>query len=123
MPMIFGCITLIDWFVPIFLENGYAPVGNCNKNIKLYVCYIISFGRLFGTMLIAINKQNQYTIVTIITAVLNSSSKYDIYKVFSFGPIGVAFASVISPEVVATTIQLWDVERICSYKNNFKIYD
>jgi O-antigen/teichoic acid export membrane protein len=108
MPMIFGCITLIDWFVPIFFGNGYAPVGNV---IKILSCMfvILSLGRLFGTMLIAINKQNQYTIVTIIAAVLNLVLNMTFIKYFHLGAIGVAFASVIS-EVVATTIQLWDVK-------------
>ena len=100
IPMIFGCTALIDWFVPIFFGSGYEPVGNI---IKILSCMfiVLSLGRLFGTMLIAINQQMQYTIVTIVAAVMNLLLNLVFLFYFHMGAIGVAVASVIS-EITAT---------------------
>lgn len=114
IPMIFGCTVLIDWFVPIFFGSGYEPVGNI---IKILSCMfiVLSLGRLFGTMLIAINQQMQYTIVTIVAAVMNLLLNLVFLFYFHMGAMGVAVASVIS-EITATVIQLWDVRSVVKIK-------
>lgn len=120
MPMILGCVLLIDWFVPIFFGSGYDPVGNI---IKVLSCMfiVLSLGRLFGTMLIAINQQMQYTIITIVAAVMNLLLNLVFLFYFHMGAMGVAIASVIS-EITATVIQLWDVKNVVKIKMMAKYF-
>ena len=103
IPMMVGCILIIDQFVPIFFGVGYEPVGNVIKILSL-LFVMLNLGRLFGTMLVAMKRQNEYTIVTIIAAVINLVLNLVFLKIFGMGAFGVAIASVVS-ESVATIIQ------------------
>ncbi len=107
LPMIIGCILAIDQFVPVFFGKGYEPVGNI---IKILSCMfiILNLGRLFGTLLVAIGKQNRYTFATIIVAVLNLFLNMVFIMGLHMGAIGVSIASIIS-ELVATSVQFWDI--------------
>jgi len=107
IPMVFGCLAVIDQFVPLFFGKGYEPVGDIIKILSV-MFIILNLGRLFGTILVAIQRQNQYTVVTIIAAILNLFLNYVFILNFHMGAVGVAIASVIS-ETIATLIQLWDV--------------
>lgn len=110
VPMIVGCWLLIDQFVPIFFGPGYEPTGII---IKILSCMflVLNFGRLFGTLLVAINQQNRYTTVTIVAASLNLVFNGLFIVVFKLGAIGVAIASVIS-ELSATLLQMWYIRKL-----------
>ena len=109
VPMLVGCWLLIDQFVPIFFGPGYEPTG---RIIKILSCMfiVLNFGRLFGTLLVAVNQQNRYTFVTIVAASLNFVFNGLFIVVFKLGAIGVAIASVIS-ELSATLLQMWYVRK------------
>lgn len=115
MPMMVGSWLVIDQFVPIFFGKGYEPVSII---IKILSCMfiVLNLGRLFGTLLVAINKQNQYTMVTIIAALINLMFNTLFILKYHFGAIGVACASVIA-ETCSAILQLWYVRKYIKIKD------
>lgn len=118
LPMMTGCFMLIDEFVPVFFGDGYEPVVQVIQMLSiLYV--VLSLGRLFGTLLIAEDKQNRYTMAVTIASIVNFGLNFAFLKFTSFGALGVSIASV-SAECVATTIQFYYIRDIVSIDSLFK---
>lgn len=114
LPMLVGCLIVIDEFVPVFFGSGYAPVIQVIQVLSiLYV--ILSLGRLFGTLLIAEDKQNRYTLAVTIASIVNFGFNVTFLKYTSLGAIGVSLASVLA-ECMATLIQFYYVRDVISKK-------
>lgn len=67
---------------------------------------VMSIEKLLGTVLIAYNKQNAYTMSVIVASIINISLNAFFICVLNLGAIGVAIASVIA-EAIAMLVQLW----------------
>lgn len=112
LPMMAGCLILIDEFVPAFFGNGYEPVVQVIQALSiLYI--VLSLGRLFGTLLIAEDKQNRYTLAVTIASIINFGFNCAFLKFTNLGALGVSFASVLA-ECVATVIQFCYIRDIIS---------
>ena len=105
IPMTLGCICVSDYFVPIFFGQGYGTVSPLMKILSM-LFIVMSIEKLLGTVLIAYNKQNAYTMSVIVASIINISLNAFFICVLNLGAIGVAIASVIA-EAIAMLVQLW----------------
>ncbi len=102
-PMLVGCIVISNQFVPIFLGDGYDPVKNLMK-IESLLFIVLGTGQMFGTTLVALNRQKNVSIAVISAAVTNIVFNYIFIKCFNLGAFGVAMASVLA-ETCSTLLQ------------------
>ena len=103
MPMMIGCFMLSQYFVPAFFGKGYEPVINI-MYILSPMFIILGLGSLLGSILIAINRQKQYTFAVSIAAICNLLLNFIFIKA-GYGAEGVAIATLAS-ELVSTIIQM-----------------
>lgn len=114
LPMMIGCLLVIDEFVPVFFGDGYSPVTRVIQVLSvLYI--VLSLGRLFGTLLVAENKQNKYTFAVTFASIVNFSLNFAFLQFTSLGAVGVSIASVVA-ETTATLLQLYYVKDTISIK-------
>lgn len=104
IPMMIGCICVSDYFVPVFFGQGYEMVSPLMKILSL-LFIVMSIEKLLGTILIAYNKQNIYTLSVVVASIVNISLNTFFICVVHINALGVAIASVIA-EIVAMIIQL-----------------
>lgn len=103
LPLCLGCIAVSDLFVPIFFGPGYDSVIG-NMRIQSFLLLVVSIGQFLGTYLVAINKQNKYTIAVTVTAICNLL--FNFILIHSYGSIGASISTVLS-EIIATVLQLF----------------
>lgn len=118
LPMLVGCILVAGEFVPLFFGDGYQPVVRLMQ-IESLLFVILSLGELFGTFLIAMNRQKKFTIAVTLAAVVNMTLNYLFIRTVNLGSMGAAIASVIA-EYVSTGMQLYFVKDLLEYKLIFR---
>lgn len=113
-PIMFGLISIVKKFVPIFYGTGYEKV------IVLIICICpillaIGLSNVIGIQyLLPTKQQNKYTISVVIGAITNLIFNYILIN--SFQSIGASIATVIA-EYTVTIVQFFLI------KNDFKILD
>lgn len=103
LPMMMGCILVIDQFVPVFFGPNYETVTPVIQVLST-LFLILSLGQLLGTLLVATHQQNQYTVGVTSAAVINLALNSYFLLHMHMGAIGVSIATVIS-ELIATIVQ------------------
>lgn len=117
IPLTVGCVCVSSSFVPIFFGPGYEEVVPLMKILSL-LFIVMSIEKLLGTILIAYNKHNIYTLSVIIASAINILLNALFIVVFHFDAIGVAVASVIA-EFVAMLVQLINLPSCFQRKSIF----
>ena len=115
VPLTIGCISVSDYFVPVFFGSGYDEVSPLMKILAI-LFIVMSIEKLLGTVLIAYSKQNIYTTSVVIASIVNVTLNLIFILVFQLDAIGVAIASVIA-EFVAMLVQLFNLPT-CFHKSN-----
>lgn len=103
-PMFLGCIIINPLFVPVFFGSGFEPVEQVLV-ILSFLFLVLSVGQLFGSILVAINKQQIYTKAVITAAALNFILNTVFIGYLKLGASGAATATVIA-EAICTIIQI-----------------
>ena len=112
LPSIAGLWAVADIFVPIFFGPGFdAVVLLLHVLSALFI--ILTLGQLFGVFLIAMDKQNQYTIAVSVAAVVNLILNAAL--IFRFGSVGVSISTLIA-EFGSTAIQGWYIRHLLDLK-------
>lgn len=115
IPLTIGCISVSNYFVPVFFGPGYDLVIPLMKILSL-LFIVMSIEKLLGTILIAYNKQNIYTLSVVIASIVNIIFNAIFILIFKLDAVGVACASIIA-ELVAMLIQLFKLPN-CFRKSN-----
>lgn len=103
-PMTAGCILVAQNFVPLFFGTGYNSVISLLRTLS-FLFIIMSMSKMFGTILIAYNKQRIYTLSVFVAASVNILLNAFFILAFDMASLGVAIASVIA-EIIAMIIQI-----------------
>ena len=117
IPLIIGCCFTSAYFVPWFFGSDYTQVAII-MNILSPLFVILSFGQLLGTILVAIYKQNKYTIAVVSAAIINFVFNYIFIRLMNYGALGAAFSTIIA-ELVATAIQFYFGRELLNVKYVF----
>lgn len=116
-PIIFGVISIADWFVPIFFGDGYEKVIEL-LYILSPIVLIIGISNLVGTHYYTpIGKQSTSNKFLIVGSVVNLIINAILIK--PFGSIGAAIASVMA-ELVITILYLWYGKEVIYLKDIIK---
>ncbi|MBW3078680.1 flippase [Bifidobacterium simiiventris] len=114
LPMMVGCIVVAYEFVPFFFGPGYDSVVPVMQVLS-FLFIILNIGRLSGTILVSIGKQNLYTRAVVVASIVNIILNIIFISLFQMGSLGVSISTVIA-EVLATVIQAKYVGDIISPK-------
>lgn len=108
IPMIFGLISISEFFVPIFFGEGYSKVILILKVISPIIL-IIGMSNVIGVQyLLPTGGQKQYTTSVILGAIVNFC--LNILLIPNFGAIGAAMGTIAAETAVAL-IQLFYVRK------------
>ena len=97
IPMMVGCACVSGRFVPIFFGAGYDKVSDLLAILSI-LFVVLGCGQLFGTLLVSLKLQRDYTISVCLGAVCNFI--LNIFLIQNYWSIGAAVASVIAESVV-----------------------
>lgn len=106
-PMVVGCVTVSNHFVPVFFGQGYDAVVPIMK-ISSILFIVIGFGQIAGSILIPLKKQKQYTIAVSAGAVVNFC--LNLLLIPKFWAVGAAVASVIA-ECTVSFLELYNIRK------------
>lgn len=123
LPMMVGCFTCGNIFVPIFFGNQYKPAIPI-LYILSTLFIILGFGQILGGFLISTNRQKDYTVAVSLAAVVNLALNFIFLVVFRFGAIGVSIATIFS-ESISTLVQIYclrDLLEMSSFVKGFLRY-
>ncbi len=118
IPMTIGCIYISDYFVPLFFGRGYEAVSPLMKILSI-LFIVMSVEKLLGTILIAYNRQNAYTVSVVIASIINILLNAFFICIMRWNAVGVAIASVTA-EVVALLVQIRNLPENFQKKNLVK---
>ena len=117
LPIMLGLIAISNNFVPIFYGKGFDQVAVL---IKLFapLVLIIGFANVVGVQyLIAISKQNYYTVAVVTSAIVNVVLNFILIP--NLKAIGASIASVVA-ELIGLIIEIYFIHKIFDLKKIIK---
>lgn len=97
VPMMVGCASVSGRFVPIFFGEGYEKVSSLLIILSI-LFVVLGCGQLFGTILVSLKLQREYTISVCLGAVCNFV--LNIFMIQHYWSVGAALASVVAETIV-----------------------
>jgi O-antigen/teichoic acid export membrane protein len=117
-PLMFGIISVVNKFVPIFYGPGYDKVIYLISIISPIIV-IIGLSNVIGTQyLLPTKRQKEFTISVTIGAIVNLILNSILIRLYK--SIGASIATVAA-ELTVTSIQFYLVRKEINIKNVFKI--
>lgn len=94
-PMVIGCLAIGNIFVPVFFGKSYEPAIPI-LYVLSFLFIILSLGQLLGPFLIAINRQNGYTLAVTLAAAVNLILNFILLYFLHKGALGVSIATIVA---------------------------
>lgn len=120
IPMVIGCLSVGDIFVPIFFGTKYK---SAIPTLYILACLVIvlGMGQLQGQFLIAIDRQNYFSLATIVALIINFLLAIILVAVLRFGANGAAIATVFS-EFIAAIIEAHYLKDVSGLESYFRFF-
>ena len=122
-PMMFGLIGIANTFVPFYLGSEFLEVSKVIVVLSPLVV-LTAFNSILGTqLLLAVKKDREYTIATVLGAIINVVLNFALIPIL--GIYGACITSLLS-EFIVMLIQLHYAKKYVKFteliKNNYKAF-
>lgn len=117
-PLIFGIISVVDCFVPLFFGEGYDRVKIIMSIISPIILFIGMSNIIGNQFLLTTKRQKEYTLSVISGAIANLILNLLLIK--NYASYGASIATVFA-EALVTAIQLFYIRKNFKLKDIFKL--
>lgn len=118
IPMMLGLIAVSDYFIPIFLGEGYEKASLLLKIISPMMV-IVGLNNITGTQfLLPTKKQKEFTIAVVIGAIINFLTNLIFIPLFE--SVGASVTSLLA-ETIVLGIELYYCREYINIKEIFKL--